>query len=581
MKRLSGFFKSSSSFQTRLYKYRNPLITQTYHQYTPIFRHSLYFSPQSHFSKVGKSNVKSEIKHGKEDSSYTPLPGGRQIFQSLDASMFSDKGIDYYCKFIDLYSSSSNINSFTKEEAREVFYVLYLIGLNFLETETQDLEASKWLEHCVKFAKRAEDILSPHEQELLDALSTVMIPGLKASQGVENAEEIENINPGEQKGIDWEITGTVESLINEGLVSYNANNKEKALEQFTEAIKIIEEEPKLSYQLLGDQLRALYGKFIQILIDKGEKIEADNKARKGIEFLEKIYGVDCVQTVGIIQNMIVSLQKQERFDDVLVYVKKLKDIMLKNFDKESVEYMSTIQSLGIIYYQIKKYREALECFEDLEKFLAENPSKKDSFPKNHYYCMILTQCYGNEGRYEEAQKSFDQAKEFACKSFGEISEEVADCYFQAAQVWSRTGDYPRQGKALYEKAIDLYEKVGDKCTLKTGKTLHNYGGFLSVLAEIERAIDAQKKALEYLEKINPAPTEWLEKVYGFLGLNYANIGKYEESFHSLKKAIEFCNELGNSSGRMNAYQDALNKIEEEAGTLESMKWKGKDFWKNK
>jgi len=541
---LKKILKPSLALQSKLLRLSHPVYTQT-------FKNSLFFKQQFDFAKISQYKVKQEIDFEKDDSSYKPLTGYQEVLQR-SSQIASQTETRNYEALLNRYSSNFDLTSFHNEEVLGIFHSLYFIGKNLCEND-QFIKAKEWYSHVLLFGKKAENLLSIDEIKIYHSIAKDFF-----SNGDEKSAEgyligarniIQNISELNSET----ILLKAQNLILDGFMKNAKNEKGRAHDCFIQAANLINETPNLDHHSLVDEITVLYGILPGILYERGEQKEAEKHSIKGLNLYEKLYGKDCIQGKELASAITVALHQQRRFSDALVYAKKFKNIVAKELGKDHFESISARFLVAQITFEQEKYSETLEILKEVQKAVEQNPEAKKYFL---YLYEYLTDCYAFTNQWEEAQKTLDKAIQWVPYYFGEISKETGDCIYRGAKAWSLNQN-PQKAKELFEKALDIYRKVGASCNNEVVATCFNYGSFFLDREEIGEAIKWAQIGLEECKKRLPNNIDWFESLHNLLGWAQFKGKNFDESVMNLTKGAQFCEQLNNRSGKLFSHYNNL------------------------
>lgn len=189
----------------------------------------------------------------------------------------------------------------------------------------------------------------------------------------------------------------------------------------------------------------------------------------------------------------------------------------------------TYNTLGIVYTCLTRYEESIAAF---KQAINLNPDYADAYHN-------LGMGYGNLERYAEAIPSLKQAILQNPDNFL--------IYDSLGEVYNLHGCY-EESVILYKQAI----KLGSE----DPRTYYNLGITCKKLKRYEEAINSFKQAI----KIKPGYT----KAYNELGLIYGDLGRYEESIIAFKQAIQLNPNFTNAFHNLGVAYENFRHYEEAA-----------------
>ncbi|HNR30383.1 MAG TPA: tetratricopeptide repeat protein [Candidatus Hydrogenedentes bacterium] len=183
-------------------------------------------------------------------------------------------------------------------------------------------------------------------------------------------------------------------------------------------------------------------------------------------------------------------------------------------------------NLWVSYYFAGEDRFGAGDFKEAETLLVNGLSETKTAYRQGETLDALGRVYTSQGRYDDAEKAFQEALCLKRKSLGGRHREVAvslnnlaDLYY----VWGKE-DKP---ESLYRDALDIHRR--DQLNVEVCRALNGLALIHNARGEFVEAEELLKRAIEAHEKAQRREHPFLATVLVNLGILYTNQGRYEEA----------------------------------------------------
>ncbi|KAK1423284.1 hypothetical protein QVD17_18582 [Tagetes erecta] len=266
-----------------------------------------------------------------------------------------------------------------------------------------------------------------------------------------------------------------------------------------------------------------------------------------------------------------------RFDEAKRLCQMALDIH-KNGSPASVEEAADRRLMGLICDSLGDYEGALEHY-----VLASMAMSADGHESD---VAAIDVCIGDAylalARYDEAVFSYQKALNLFKSTKGENNPSVASVFVRLADVNNKIGKF-RESKSYCENALRIYVKPGPgipKEEIASG--LIEVSAIYESMNELDQALNLLKRALKVYGK-TPGQSSTVAGIEAQVGVLYYMMGRYMESYNSLKAAISklratgekksalfgvALNQMGLACVQINSINEAADLFEEARGILE-------------
>ena len=195
--------------------------------------------------------------------------------------------------------------------------------------------------------------------------------------------------------------------------------------------------------------------------------------------------------------------------------------------------MSAYLNAGLSWYYVSNYPKAEQAF--LAGLQLARKKGDEEFEGN--FLGNIGNVYANQGKLEEALKSYQQALE--------IDKQIGNPLGEAAALCNIGSVYFQQGKleeALkpYQQALEIHKKIGN--SLGEAQDLCNIGNVYANQGKLEAALKSYQQSLEIHKQIGNPLGE--AQALGNIGLVYEAQGKSEKALQYLKQARDIFEHVG-------------------------------------
>ncbi|TND06947.1 MAG: protein serine/threonine phosphatase [Bacteroidetes bacterium] len=238
-------------------------------------------------------------------------------------------------------------------------------------------------------------------------------------------------------------------------------------------------------------------------------------------------------------------------------------------------------TLGNIYVEQKKYKEAIGSFEKAEKLVRE--SGNDGLHARLVFS--IGNVYNHTGNYEKCLEYYMQG----LKVFEEQKDTsvLASAYNNIGTVYDNQKKYD-QALEMFEKTLRIREKLDDEQGI--GSVMGNIAGIWSAKGDHEKALGYYNRALEIARRLGIRPDEQMT-LYN-LSDAYASAKNFEQAYRYLEWAYQlrdtiFTQESDATIGELIAQNDAeqkelriaeLERDKEQEQQLSELKDQRKNGW---
>ena len=179
--------------------------------------------------------------------------------------------------------------------------------------------------------------------------------------------------------------------------------------------------------------------------------KAINYFKKGLEIRINAYGETHPLVVNSLMNIANQVDKMGEPEKAIEYLKKGLDILHEIFtDENHIEIIMLLTNTGTVYIEMKKYDEALKCFEKANKITS---SILDSLNIYDYYnYQGIAGVHFNKKNYDNALENYKIAYANAAFVFGEKSQFAAQTLNNIAYSFIKKGDMD-SAEVFYQKAF--------------------------------------------------------------------------------------------------------------------------------
>ncbi|XP_076957150.1 protein KINESIN LIGHT CHAIN-RELATED 2-like [Bidens hawaiensis] len=245
----------------------------------------------------------------------------------------------------------------------------------------------------------------------------------------------------------------------------------------------------------------------------------------------------------------------------------------------SLEEAADRRLMGLICDSMGEYETALEHYVLASMAISANGHDTD--------VAAIDVCIGDAylalARYDEAIFSYQKALNLFKSIKGENHPSVASVFVRLADVNNKIGKF-RESKSYCENALRIYVKpVPGIPKEEIASGLIEVSGIYESMNELDQALNLLKKALKVYGKA-PGQSNTVAGIEAQIGVLYYMMGRYMESYNSLKAAVlklrvigekkwalfgVALNQMGLACVQINSINEAADLFEEARGILET------------
>ena len=489
-------------------------------------------------------------------SLYKPL---KEYQRALDAlkNTFSQQQRTEYENALKLYTSRADPSQFSKEEMKQIFPALFVVGKAHILYADNFNEGFKWFSHAMMFGEETGQItdFASHYVEMSNFFS-YKNQSDQSTKCVDKALEILNSS---EKLDDEQTIAKARALFAKGSLQRGGNDLNGAAETLAQSVKLFEG--------LGDSEEAteflmyLYELLANVHYQRRDPEQAHLYSIKGLNLIDKILGLDNFRGDNLARELACTLTRQLRYGEAFVYAKKWENILIKEHGENDPRMIACYFLNGQICVFLGNYTDALKKFGKIEEMLQNNKNSK--FQDSGEIFIWKAQCYWNLENTKEAKECFNQALEYNKTKFGAESKNLADCIYTGAKTIRDFPQLKEEAKECYWKSLEMYRKLGSACNYEIASTIANFGHFLGENSEPEEAIKIIPEAIEICRNSLPfhqEMTEILEGCHNLLGMAQLDVEDFENAIENLETAAQICEETGNPTGRLASHYFNLTLV---------------------
>ncbi|XP_016504733.1 protein KINESIN LIGHT CHAIN-RELATED 2 [Nicotiana tabacum] len=229
------------------------------------------------------------------------------------------------------------------------------------------------------------------------------------------------------------------------------------------------------------------------------------------------------------------------------------DIHKENNSSASPEEAADRRLLGLIYDSKGDYESALEHYVLASMAMAANGQEADVASLD---CNI-GDAYLSMARYDEAICAYQKALTMFKSTKGENHPLIASVYVRLADLYNKIGKF-RESKSYCENALRIYTKA------VPGSSPEEIASGLVDVSVIYESMNEPDQALKLLQKAikvygnAPGQQSIIAGIEAQIGVLYYILGKYMDSYDSLKNAVSKFRDIGEKKSAI--FGIALNQM---------------------
>jgi len=289
----------------------------------------------------------------------------------------------------------------------------------------------------------------------------------------------------------------------------------------------------LSKRKLYEEARAEYTKALQI---KQSTLEALHKTtrQKGEsvkDMDDKNLVSDIASTfhnIGLLRLSCGDASKAEKA------FKQSLSLRVKKFGLDDLRVSSTLNALGGLYYQTKRYDDAFRSYKESLRIWKLNGGKSDLQTAEHYYNIGLV--FYAKGPYSKARLSVAECAKIRRSMCGNVSLAVAEALYLLGKISLSSGNY-EDAFDKFQEALAIRQKLLGKDHLLVSNVHLPMGKVHLEMEEYDKAMRSFSVALairsERLGKHHVSVAEVLHAI----GSMYIAVEDYSKALETLQEAL--------------------------------------------
>ena len=289
----------------------------------------------------------------------------------------------------------------------------------------------------------------------------------------------------------------------------------------------------LSKRHLYEEARAEYTKALQI---KQSTLEALHKTKrqkgdsvKGIDDKNLVSDIaSTFHNIGLLRLNCGEAAKAEKA------FKQSLSLRVKKFGLDDLRVSSTLNALGGLYYQTKRYDDAFRSYKESLRIWKLNGGKSDLQTAEHYYNIGLV--FYAKGPYSKARVSVAECAKIRRQMCGNVSLPVAEALYLFGKISLLSGKY-EDAFDKFQEALAIRQKMLGKEHLLVSNVHLLMGKVHIEMEEYDKAMRSFSVALairsERLGKHHVSVAEVLHPI----GSVYIAVGEYSKALETLQEAL--------------------------------------------
>ena len=280
--------------------------------------------------------------------------------------------------------------------------------------------------------------------------------------------------------------------------------------------------------------------YLNMLNEKALIYQAQGDFKNAVKMLEsviskeaKINGEYNETYIRYMQNLAEVYQNINNYEAALKILKKI-IVNIEIKFKKKIKYADCKNQIGNLYVKVKKYDEAMNCYNEAEKII-----KKILGTNNANYALVLNNkafWFYSKGYYKKAKKIFLKVKKIQKTVIGEKHYDYANTITGLALIYFETEKY-KNAETLFLQALAIYEDASNENKIGYFELLTNIATYYETIGFYYLAEEYYLKALDVGKKklgtSNLKYAKLLSRVANYLKIS----GKYEIADSLYKKSI--------------------------------------------
>jgi tetratricopeptide (TPR) repeat protein len=282
---------------------------------------------------------------------------------------------------------------------------------------------------------------------------------------------------------------------------------------------------------LADTLSAV----AKIKIDSGDLTGAHYDLLVLLKLQEELSGHEDAATALVLSALSTVAYEQEKFAEAEGYAREAYEIRLKVLGDKHPHVAIAANNLAEVYQKQGKDAEAEEMFEQSINIYKKSDNQTGVLDVLNNLAMF----YKKLGRLQDARKVVETALELE-KEEGNSSPVDRAMTLNALGAINKAMYEFDDADKNYREAIDILDGQGDTPQSSSAlcDALDNYGDFLLLQSEYEKAEPIFKRAIAMCEKSRGKNHSSTAGSLVDMGILYKNQGKLTEAEESLKRALD-------------------------------------------
>jgi tetratricopeptide (TPR) repeat protein len=209
-------------------------------------------------------------------------------------------------------------------------------------------------------------------------------------------------------------------------------------------------------------------------------------------------------------------------------------LRVKKFGLDDLRVSSTLNALGGLYYQTKRYDDAFRSYKESLRIWKLNGGKSDLTTAEHYYNIGLV--FYAKGPYSKAKVSVAECAKIRRQMCGNVSLPVAESLYLFGKISLSSGHYEeafdkfQEALAIRQKLLGKDHLLVSNVHLPMGKVYHDMEEFDKAMSSFSIALAIRS---DRLGKYNVSVAEVLHAI----GSVYITLEEYSKALETLQEAL--------------------------------------------
>jgi len=481
----------------------------------------------------------------------------------------SNQELASFQQILKKYLSSQDFTNFTQEESTVLLKAFDQLGKVCFGPPIRESDALKYYEEAMKFVKAKGMTDSKEVAALHNGLAYTLYLHQRLSEALGHFEKAQEML--EKVGLDGEsVYPYIQNIYFQGAISLTQGNLQKAEEYLQIALETSEAIPQRD--LVEPFLVDIYENLAYVYLKKNNLEQAREYAKKALEIIPRIFGEDHLRSVALSRNLAIRLFSQEKFDDALLYAKKLNNSLKRNSQADKNEDLQSLVLIAEIYTKKNDFSNASAHFKQALDILEKSSKSFQGAADNIYF--LAAKSHFAEGKFQEAKELFNKVISIGRNKFGETGIQIANGLNAWGQILETNENTKKDAYETYRKSLEIYKKFGDQHIVDV---IHN----TTRLAELARQLGNYGESVDYARKALKLCSEsgqnlhWLEEINNLLGTSLFVGGNEAEGLKHFEEAARLCEESSDKSGNLQSHYHILADAHFRAKNMERAEKKAK------